>query len=90
LPFSDPGVYGSLMPTFASLINNKSVKRKYPGSGYVMHPSYGFKQIYDLRLYDFDTKRLTGDFAPHQFSDIFDMYKSRFRKAPNESYIQYQ
>jgi len=89
LPFSDPGVFNSLMPTFAASINSKSVKRKYPGSGYVMHPSYGFKQIYDLRLYDFDTRTFSGEFAPHQFSDIFEMNKNRFRKFQNESYEQY-
>jgi len=41
IPFSDPNVYSQILNTFASVINGKSVKRKYPGSGCVMLPAYG-------------------------------------------------
>jgi hypothetical protein len=55
IPFSDPNIYSQLLPTFVSVINSKSVKRKYPGSGCVMVPGYGTIQLYTI------------DGIPHQF-----------------------
>lgn len=79
IPFSDPGIYGSMLSTFVSNINGKSVKRKYPGSGYVMSPSYGFMQLWDING------------IPHQFEDIFNLAnKGDVRKNPLESYTQYK
>jgi len=79
IPFSDPGIYGSMLSTFVSNINGKSVKRKYPGSGYVMSPSYGFMQLWDING------------IPHQFEDIFNLAnKGESRKNPTESYTQYK
>lgn len=48
IPFSDPNLYSQILPTFISIINNKSIKRKYPGSGIVMVPAYNLSMIYDI------------------------------------------
>lgn len=48
IPFSDPNIYSNILPTFVSTINNKSIKRKYPGSGCVMVP--GFRIIQNFKV----------------------------------------
>lgn len=48
IPFSDPNIYSQILPTFISIINKKSIKRKYPGSGTVMVPGYDLSMIYDI------------------------------------------
>lgn len=48
IPFSDVNIYNNILPTFISTINNKSIKRKYPGSGCVMVP--GFKIIQNFKI----------------------------------------
>lgn len=50
VPFSDPNIYSQILPTFASNINNKSVKRKFPGSGDIMCPGYGVMQTFKFEL----------------------------------------
>ena len=50
IPFSDPNIYSNILPTFVSTINNKSIKRKYPGSGCVMVP--GFRIIQNFKIGD--------------------------------------
>lgn len=72
VPFSDPGIFASIMPIFANQINVKSVKRKYPGSGYVMCPGYGMMQVYDLDGYQY------------QFDDIVQEIRTILKKAPKE------
>ena len=78
VPFSDPGVYSTLLPTFVSNINKKSVKRKYAGSGYVMHPSYGFIQVFDI------------DGIPYQFMDIYEQQKGNYKRLQGESLANYK
>lgn len=48
IPFSDPNIYSSILSTFVSNINKKSIKRQYPGLGTVMVPSYNISMIYDI------------------------------------------
>lgn len=48
IPFSDPNIYSNILPTFVATINNKSIKRKYPGSGCVMVP--GFRIIQNFKI----------------------------------------
>lgn len=48
IPFSDPNIYSKILTAFVSNINQKSIKRKYPGSGTVMVPSYNISMIYDI------------------------------------------
>lgn len=48
LPFSDPNIYSTILSTFVSTINKKSIKRKYPGQGTVMVPAYNLSMIYDV------------------------------------------
>lgn len=56
VPFSDPNVYSNILSTFVGAINNKSVKRKYPGLGSVMAPGYDIVQVWDIgdRTYMFE------------------------------------
>lgn len=56
IPFSDPNIYSSILSTFVSIINKKSIKRQYPGQGTVMVPGYDLSMIYDLngKTYQFE------------------------------------
>lgn len=56
IPFSDPNIYSNILSTFVSIINNKSIKRKYPGQGTVMVPGYGMSQIWEFngRTYQYE------------------------------------
>ena len=49
MPFSDHNIYSQILGTFASIINNKSIKRKYPGTGMVMLPGYNTIQLFDYQ-----------------------------------------
>lgn len=48
IPFSDPNIYSTILSTFVSVINKKSIKRQYPGLGTVMVPGYNISMIYDV------------------------------------------
>ena len=48
IPFSDPNIYNTLLPAVIGVMNAKAVRRKYPGSGFVMVPSYGFIQTFKI------------------------------------------
>lgn len=48
IPFSDPNIYSTILSTFISNINKKSIKRQYPGQGTVMVPAYDISTIYDI------------------------------------------
>ena len=84
VPFSDPGVFSSILPVFASMINNKSVKRQYPGSGYVMCPGYNMRQIYEIDGYKY------------QESDIINLIKGdkkflrKHLRQPNETFVAWE
>lgn len=84
IPFSDPGVYKTLLPQFVSEINAKSIKRKYPGSGMVQCPSFGFKQLYHI------------DGIPYQFKDIIaklqreKLTKAQYKIQPGETENQWE
>lgn len=60
IPFSDPNIYGNILSTVSSLLNRKSIKRKYPGTGQIMVPSYGIYQNYETVLSDGTIQYLTG------------------------------
>jgi hypothetical protein len=47
IPFDDPNIYSQILSTFVSIINKKSIKRQYPGSGMVMMPGYDIETIYE-------------------------------------------
>ncbi len=40
IPLSDSNVYSQILPTLVSIINKKSIKRKFSGSGCVMIPGF--------------------------------------------------
>lgn len=46
LPLSDPNIYSQIIPTIANIINKKSIKRKFSGSGCVIIPGYNIMQYY--------------------------------------------
>ena len=48
VPFSDSNIYSQILPTLVSIINKKSIKRKYPGSGCVMIPGYNVIQYFRI------------------------------------------
>ena len=48
VPFSDSNIYSQILPTLVSIINKKSIKRKYPGSGCVMIPAYNVIQYFKI------------------------------------------
>lgn len=48
IPFSDTNIYTQILPTLVSIINSKSIKRKYVGSGCVMVPGYNVIQYFQI------------------------------------------
>lgn len=70
IPFSDPSLYTQFITAITSVINNKSIKRKHPGSGYVMAPGYNVVQYYQL-------PNKNGEYQQYMYSDVL-------RKAQND------
>lgn len=64
IPFSDNSIYKKAISSFISNFNNKSIKRKYPGTGCVMVPGYGIIQTYKFDGY------------AHQFQDVLRLAKT--------------
>lgn len=74
VPFSDSNVYSQILPTIVSIINQKSIKRKYPGSGCVMIPGFNVIQYFkignnrftfnDLARIAIDDAKSSGDTLP--------------------------
>ena len=48
IPLSDSNVYSQILPTLVSIINKKSIKRKFSGSGCVMIPGFNVAQYFRL------------------------------------------
>ena len=91
IPFSDPNIYSNILSTFVSIINNKSIKRKYPGQGTVMVPGYGMSQIweFDGRTYQYeDLVKLAQSNLPNidEFSTIQDV--SLYNKTIVNEYLR--
>lgn len=61
IPFSDANIYSTILSTLSSVLNSKSIKRKYPGTGQVMIPSYGIYQTWEVKTLDGTTTYLTGE-----------------------------
>lgn len=68
IPFSDPNIYSSILSTFVSNINKKSIKRQYPGLGTVMVPSYNMSMIYDINGMTYQFEDLVKEAAEKGFS----------------------
>ena len=60
LAFSDSNLFDSVISTFMSNINKKSIKRQYAGSGCVMCPGFNIIQLYKIHGNSF------------QFDDLID------------------
>ena len=72
IPFSDPNIYSTILSTFVSIINKKSIKRQYPGQGTVMVPGYNMSMIYDI------------DGKEYQFEDLIKKaYAAGFTPDPS-------
>ena len=48
IPLSDSNIYSQILPTLVSIINKKSIKRKFSGSGCVMIPGFNVEQYFKL------------------------------------------
>lgn len=48
IPFSDPNVYSDFINTIANAITKTSIKRKHPGSGFVLVGSYDMIQYFEV------------------------------------------
>lgn len=68
IPFSDPNIYSSILSTFVSNINKKSIKRQYPGLGTVMVPSYNMSMIYDMNGMTYQFEDLVKEATEKGFS----------------------
>lgn len=71
IPFSDMSLYQQFITSITSVINNKSIKRKHPGLGYVMAPSYDTIQYYRLPV--------KGEYREYLYSDIVNKAKLDFK-----------
>lgn len=73
IPFSDPSIYSQFITNITSVINSKSIKRKHPGSGYVMAPGYNVVQYFQL----YDPKTRT--YKKYMFQDVLKKARNDFR-----------
>lgn len=73
IPFSDPSIYTQFITNITSVINSKSIKRKHPGSGYVMAPGYNVVQYFQW----FDPKTKT--YRKYLFEDVLKRARNDFR-----------
>lgn len=48
IAFSDQSIYNQIISTVASILNRKSVKRKFPGTGQVMAAGYNIVQLWQI------------------------------------------
>lgn len=58
IPFSDPGIYNKVIPTFISIMNGKSIKGKYPGLACVLCPGFGYMQLHKIGNEHYSTDEL--------------------------------
>lgn len=70
LPFSESNLYSQVLPCIAGLVNKKSIKRKYPGAGCVMVPSYNIIQYFQL------------DDKQYVFSDMVRKARAYYKEHP--------
>lgn len=59
IPFSDSNLYSFTLSTIVSQLNKTAIKKKFPGSGCVLLPSYGIIQTWKI------------DGIPYQFQDLY-------------------
>lgn len=48
LPTSDANIYSQILPTIISIINSKSIKRKFNGTGSVLCPAFNVVQLFKI------------------------------------------
>lgn len=83
IPFSDPSISTRVISTITSILNKKSIKRKYSGLGTVMAPGYNMEMIYDLD----DTTMLFGDILKRALDDNITSAKTDIN-AKNRDIVQ--
>ena len=83
IPFSDPSISTRVISTITSILNKKSIKRKYSGLGTVMAPGYNMEMIYDLD----DTTMLFGDILRRALNDNIKSTKTDIN-AKNRDIVQ--
>jgi hypothetical protein len=65
IPFSDANIYSNILSTFASIITNKSIRKKYPGTGAVLSPGFNIMMIYDIDGRQYQYKDLVKEATIH-------------------------
>jgi len=86
IPFSDANIYSNILSTFASIITNKSIRKKYPGLGAVLSPGYNIMMIYDIDGKQYQYKDLV-KLATNAYKD----YKKRTaeeKEDPEDKYFK--
>lgn len=66
IPFSDPSLYQQFITSITSVINGKSIKRKHPGSQYVLSPAYNVIQYF--QIYD----KTKNQYKKYMYQDVLD------------------
>ena len=82
IPFDDPNIYSQILSTFVSIINRKSIKRKYPGSGMVMMPGYDIETVFDYngQIYQYQ------DLVKKAYNTIPQEVKDSIKASNNSDY----
>lgn len=71
VPFSDPSFYNQFITSITSVINRKSIKRKHPGTGYVMSPGYNVVQHYQVWNGE--------EYVPYMYEDVLRKARDDYR-----------
>ena len=79
IPFSDKTIYSTILSTFVSVLNKKSIKRQYPGLGTVICPGYDMATVHELNI---DGKNQT-----LMYEDLIRHAYQYFRKNKNLSML---
>lgn len=77
-PLSDANIYSQILPSFISYINSVAIKRKYPGTGFVMISSYGYMQTYNIDSEFFNDPEVWNNYSVYRaknftFEDIYNL-----------------
>ena len=86
IPFSDANIYSNILSTFASIITNKSIRKKYPGLGAVLSPGFNIMMVYDIDGRQYQYKDLVKEATIH-----YTQYKKRVaegKEDPEDAYFK--
>lgn len=84
IPFSDPNVYADFLNTLSTTITKDSIKRKHPGSGFVLVGSYDMMQYFEVP--DPTTGKSEKLFAPSLIQRAQNEYKAQLLELLNKTH----